>query len=77
MRFGALDLVERMRRCDQHFFPHAATIGASAAEQIRLDHRDLEPRLPRCHGNTHPGVAPAEDHNVQAACGHASILSAS
>jgi len=30
---------------------HAATIGASAAEQIRLGHRDLEPRLPRCHGN--------------------------
>jgi hypothetical protein len=68
VRFGALDLVERMRGGDQHFFRHAAAVGAGFAEQIRLQHRDLAARLSSCHGRTHPGVASAEDHDVEAAC---------
>jgi hypothetical protein len=60
VRLVALDLVERLCRCDQHFFRHAAAVGAGAAEQIRLDHRDRVPRLARRHGHTHPGIATAE-----------------
>src|SRR6516225_12485938 len=43
VRLVALDLVERVCRCDQHFFRHAAAVGAGATEQIRLDHRDRVP----------------------------------
>jgi hypothetical protein len=70
MRFGAFDLVESMTRCDEHFFRHAAAVRAGAAEQIRLDHCDAEARLSRGDGDTHPGVAPAEDHDVEVARGH-------
>src|SRR5208282_792456 len=73
MRHGALDLVERVCRRDQHLLRHAAAVGAGAAEQIRLDHRDREPGLPRRHGDTHPGIATAEDHDIEAACGHGLI----
>src|SRR6516225_11258373 len=70
MRLRALDLVERVRGRDQHLFRHAAAVRAGAAEQIRLDHRDLESRLPRRHGDTHPGIPAAEDHDIEAACWH-------
>jgi hypothetical protein len=75
MRFGALNLVERMRCRDQHLFRHATAVGTGPAEQIRFDHGDAEPCLPRSHGDAHASVAAAEDHDVKAACWHASILS--
>src|SRR6516162_1697498 len=67
---GALDLVERMRCRDKYLFRHAPSVRACATEKIGLDHCDFEPRLPCRHGDTHPGIATAEDHDVEPACGH-------
>src|SRR5215831_6488813 len=77
MRFGAADFVECVRGCDQYLLRHAAAIGARAAKQIGLDHRDTEARLSRRHGHTHSGVAAAEYYDVEAPRGHASIPSQS
>jgi len=77
MRLGALDFVERVRRRDQHFLRHAAAIGARSAEQIRLYHSNREPRFPCRCGHTHASIAAAEDYDVKASRGHASILSES
>jgi hypothetical protein len=75
MRFRALDLVERMRRRDEHLIRHATSVGASAAKQIRLDHCDPDARLSRRNGDTHPGVAPAENDDIEVACWDGSIPS--
>src|SRR5690348_1287418 len=72
---GTLDLVERMRCRDKYLFRHAPSVRACATEQIGLDHGDFEPRLSRRHRDTHPGITTAADHDVEPACGHASIPS--
>ena len=74
MRFGTLDLIERVRSRDQHLFRHAAAVWARPAEQVWLNHGDFEPRLPRRHGNAHTGIAAANDHYVKAVCGHPAVL---
>ncbi len=58
------DLVQRVAGGDQHLLRRAAAIGAGAAEIAILGERDLEPRLPRRHGDAEAGIAAAKDQDV-------------
>jgi hypothetical protein len=65
MNAGAFDVVKRLAGRNQHLLRRAAAVRTSAAKVARFDHGDRQSRAPDRAGHADPGIAAADDHDVE------------
>jgi hypothetical protein len=70
MDLGALDRVQRVRRCDQDLLGHAAAVGTRPAEIALLDDSDRQTGLARRHRRRDAGIAGTQNQHVVGLDGH-------
>jgi hypothetical protein len=75
MHAGALDVVKGLPSGDRHLLRRAATVRTSAAKIAPFDHRDRQSRASDRAGHADPGIAAADDHDVEFLRAHRSLPS--